>query len=47
MKLHKSGTFGKEDRYGGGYITFDKKARSQMWSYDNILKNESIIYVIE
>ncbi|AZV63624.1 hypothetical protein DOZ91_25810 [Peribacillus frigoritolerans] len=28
MKLHKSGTFGKEDRYGSGYITFGEKARS-------------------
>jgi hypothetical protein len=34
MKMHKSGTFGKEDRYGGGYITFDEKARSldvELW----------------
>ncbi|MBL3642127.1 hypothetical protein JMN23_07025 [Bacillus sp. RHFB] len=28
MKLHKSGTFGKEDRYGSGYFTFGEKARS-------------------
>ncbi|WP_048678541.1 MULTISPECIES: hypothetical protein, partial [unclassified Bacillus (in: firmicutes)] len=28
MKLHKSRTFGKEDRYGSGYITFGEKARS-------------------
>ncbi|WP_350299430.1 hypothetical protein [Peribacillus frigoritolerans] len=28
MKLHKSGTFGKEDRYGSRYITFGEKAPS-------------------
>jgi len=31
MKLHKSGTFGKEDRYGGGYITFDEKSTKPRW----------------